>query len=165
MKIAGNSVFPAGLRIESAAYSIEQMDEQAPFWGVETKQLEAGRYEGRISALHSGSVQLARSVRSLGSIIRGHVPRGTLVFCLPLFAPRPIFYRGDLLADSKTPKPLQRLRDAMALHPSFLENSIFSRFAISQALEFVPLRARKMAPPTTREHLFNQNHAAGSARC
>ena len=94
------NLFPAGLRIESVAQSIEEMAEQSVFWGLESQQLGRGKYEGRISAVHSGSVQLARSLRSLGTLLRGNVPRGTVVLSVPVNAPRPIFYRGGLLASS-----------------------------------------------------------------
>jgi hypothetical protein len=92
--MSGKNLFPAGLRIESVAHSIEEMEEQSVFWGLETKQLGRGKYEGRISAVHSGSVQLARSHRSLGTLLRGNVPRGTVVLSVPVNAPRPIFYRA-----------------------------------------------------------------------
>ena len=94
------NLFPAGLRIDSVADSIEEMEEQSVFWGLETEQLGRGKYKGRISAVHSGSVQLARSFRSLGTLLRGQVPRGTIVLSVPIHAPRPIFYRGGLLANS-----------------------------------------------------------------
>jgi AraC family ethanolamine operon transcriptional activator len=94
------NLFPAGLRIDSVAHSFEEMEEQSVFWGLETEQLGRGKYEGRISAVHSGSVQLARSHRSLGTLLRGNVPRGTVVLSVPVNAPRPIFYRGGLLTAS-----------------------------------------------------------------
>ena len=58
MKISGNPLFPTGLRIESVARSIEEMEGQSAFWGLETEQLVPGRYEGRISAVHSGNSNL-----------------------------------------------------------------------------------------------------------
>jgi AraC family transcriptional regulator, ethanolamine operon transcriptional activator len=89
------NLFPAGLRVESVADSIEEMEEQSVFWGLQTEQLGRGKYEGRISVVHSGSVQLARSLRSLGTLLRG-----TVVLSVPVNPSRPIFYRGGLLASS-----------------------------------------------------------------
>jgi AraC family transcriptional regulator, ethanolamine operon transcriptional activator len=99
-KMSQKNLFPAGLRIDSVADSIEEMQEQSAFWRLETEQLARGRYKGRISAVHSGGVQLARSFRSLGTLLRGYVPRSTVVLSVPVNAPRPIFYRGGLLGDS-----------------------------------------------------------------
>jgi AraC family transcriptional regulator, ethanolamine operon transcriptional activator len=94
------NLFPAGLQIRSVAHSIEEMDEQSVFWGLEAEQLGPGKYSGRILGVHSGNLQLARSLRSLGTLLRGYVPKGTVVLSVPVNAPRSIFYRGRLLADS-----------------------------------------------------------------
>ena len=65
---------PTGLRIESLTQSIEELTDQSALWGLEREQLVPGRYEGRISAGHSGNVQLARSFEALGTLLRGHAP-------------------------------------------------------------------------------------------
>jgi hypothetical protein len=67
------NLFPAGLRIESVAHSIEEMDEQSVFWGLETQQMGRGKHEGPIFVVHSGSVQLARSLRSSRTLLHGNV--------------------------------------------------------------------------------------------
>ncbi len=92
--------FPSGLRIQSVARSIEEMDEQSVFWGLEAEQVGRGRYSGQIRAVHSGRLQLARSLRSVGTLLRGHVPKDTVVLSIPVKAPQAIFYRGNLLGES-----------------------------------------------------------------
>ena len=73
-KCHAKNLFPAGLRIESVAHSIEEIEEQSVFWGLETEQLGRGRYEGRISAVHSGSVQLTCSTQIVGTLFRATCP-------------------------------------------------------------------------------------------
>lgn len=90
--------FTAGLAIDCLASSFDEMDGQAAYWRVRSSQLEAGRYSGRLLAVHTAAMQLARSWRSLGTRIEGCVPVGTVAIGLPISRQTPIQHRGRVLA-------------------------------------------------------------------
>ncbi len=93
-------LFPAGLAFDCRAGSFEEMEEQAVYWKVRSAQLAPGRYSGRLLAVHTGAMQLARSWRSHSTRIEGTVPAGTVVLALPLSCHTPIQYRGRRLSEN-----------------------------------------------------------------
>src|SRR3954469_18903978 len=72
-------LFPPGLRVVVSSHDADEMSGQALFWGLEQSQLGRGRFEGGIRAIHSGQVQLSRTLRSPGLMIQGAIPRETVV--------------------------------------------------------------------------------------
>jgi AraC family ethanolamine operon transcriptional activator len=91
------SRFPAGVSFDHSVESLEEMEVNAAFWNLRTVQLDPGCYPGRIAAVHTGRMQLARSWRGRASRLEGAVPPGTLVLAVPLSDDAPIQYRGRKL--------------------------------------------------------------------
>jgi len=98
---SGASTFPSGLRLSIRANSIEEMQEKAAFWRVQTTQLEPGGYSGSsICAVHTALMQLGLSVRSNSTKIEGFVPERTLVLALPISVESNVQNRGRRLAEN-----------------------------------------------------------------
>lgn len=91
-------LFPAGLVFDCRASSFDEMESQAIYWNVSSSQLAPGRYSGRHFAIHTGSMQLARTWRSHSTRIEGTVPTDTVVLAIPMSPHTPIQYRGRRLS-------------------------------------------------------------------
>lgn len=91
----GAKVFPAGLQIRLDLDSFEAFEEAARNWRIETAQLEPGEYRGRLRGAHTDRLQVGHSWRSLGTHIRGAIPRGTYLLSLPVRVGGPMQSQGN----------------------------------------------------------------------
>jgi len=62
---------------------------------METTQLEPGRYQFCIQAVHTPQLQLARTWRSLGTRLSGGIPNGTVVLAFSLNPGARVQFRGE----------------------------------------------------------------------
>jgi AraC family ethanolamine operon transcriptional activator len=98
---SGVSTFPSGLRLSIRASSIEEMQEKAAFWRVQTTQLEPGGYSGSsICAVHTALMQLGLSVRSNSTKVEGFVPERTLMLALPISVESSVQNHGRRLSEN-----------------------------------------------------------------
>jgi AraC family ethanolamine operon transcriptional activator len=63
-------------------------------WNIETTQLQKGTYRFSAKAVHTRSLQLARTWRSLGTRISGGIPPGTIVLAFALNPSARVQFRG-----------------------------------------------------------------------
>lgn len=94
-------IFPAGHVLDFAVSSYEELCEVASFWQMETRQLQPGRYSGRLLAIHSARAQLAIAHHGLGTCFRGGVPKGTLTVSFPMHGDSPMRFRGQLVEEGE----------------------------------------------------------------
>jgi AraC family transcriptional regulator, ethanolamine operon transcriptional activator len=87
-------VFPAGLQLRLDLDSFEAFEAAAVNWQIETTQLEPGAYRGRLRGAHTANLQVGFSWRSLGTHIRGAIPRGTYLLSLPVRWGGPMQFHG-----------------------------------------------------------------------
>src|SRR5262245_14570030 len=98
-KIESPALFPAGLGVSSRFRDPDEMVASALYWGMEPNQLGRGPFEGGFRGVHSGRVQMNVSWRSQGLLLRGAIPKGTVVLSSIHAQASPAFYRGALVAD------------------------------------------------------------------
>lgn len=90
--------------VEGVFDDIDALAAAALEWDQEYEQIGRGRFQGRLTQLLLGQIQLNREQWSQGVLQRGAAPKGTWVFGLPLKAKGPLHIRrrpvrsGELLA-------------------------------------------------------------------
>ncbi len=88
------TLFPAGYAITASADSYERAEALSHQWNIRTTQLEKGRYDFRLCALHTRKIQVGRILRSLGTRLEGEVPRGTVTMAVALNPESQMQFRG-----------------------------------------------------------------------
>jgi AraC family transcriptional regulator, ethanolamine operon transcriptional activator len=96
---------PSGRRIVEGRFDdIDAMAASPLAWDQKYEQIGRGRFQGRVTQLLLGQVQLARAAWSPGVLQRGSAPKGTWAFGLPLVAEGSLHVRrrpacpGELIA-------------------------------------------------------------------
>jgi AraC family transcriptional regulator, ethanolamine operon transcriptional activator len=96
---------PSGRRIVEGRFDdIDAMAASPLAWDQKYEQIGRGRFQGRVTQLLLGQVQLARVAWSPGVLQRGSAPKGTWAFGLPLVAEGSLHVRrrpaapGELIA-------------------------------------------------------------------
>ena len=90
--------------VEGRFDDIDALAASALAWDQEYEQIGRGRFQGRLTQLLLGRLQLGREMWSTGVLQRGSAPAGTWVFALPLVAEGSLHIRrrpappGELLA-------------------------------------------------------------------
>lgn len=77
-------LFPAGLVLDVRTTSDEGLPSAAVGWSVQYAQLGTGRFRGSWLGFHTASVQAGIEDWSLGMLKRGHPPRGSVTFLVPI---------------------------------------------------------------------------------
>ncbi len=77
--VAAGAIFDPGLKVNCQRADLDELSEQAPFWGLEQIQLGAGRFRGSIRGVHSARVQIGCTRRNLGVAILGAIPANSVV--------------------------------------------------------------------------------------
>jgi len=154
--------FPAGAKIDFSADSYELAEAAALKWNIETVQLEKGRYDCSIQAVHTQQMQLGRSCRSVGTRIEGQVPEGTVTLAFSLNPSARIQFRGQQVgADDMIVQD-----DARGLDFSFMGGVDILTVAVTH--EELNLRAHaywgKPFPYESRTGLFRLSDPRASAR-
>jgi AraC family ethanolamine operon transcriptional activator len=91
--------FQPGLRLALSYGDPDEMSARSIHWGIEQSQLGPGRFDGGTRAIHSGQIQLSYSHRTPGLMIRGEVPRATVVLSSIVRQSAPVFFDGKRVAD------------------------------------------------------------------
>lgn len=96
---------PSKLHIVEGCFDdIDALAASALAWDQEYEQIGRGRFQGQLTQLLLGQLQLGREMWSTGVLQRGSAPAGTWVFALPLVAQGSLHIRrrpvlpGELLA-------------------------------------------------------------------
>ena len=87
-------LFPAGAAVTCEADGIEQAASAAVRWNMETTQLQKGAYRFSIRGVHTRSLQLARTWRSLGTHLGGTIPASTVMLAFALNSAARVQFRG-----------------------------------------------------------------------
>lgn len=94
MGTSSPNFFPAGAAINCEAEGFEEAAAAGVNWNVETTQLQQGEYRFSTRAVHTPSLQLARTWRSLGTRLGGAIPQGTVVLAFALNSNARMQFRG-----------------------------------------------------------------------
>ena len=88
------SLFPAGAVINCECEGFEQAAAVALRWNVETAQLQRGVYRFSTCGVHTSTLQIARTWRSLGTRLGGKIPPGSVVLAFALNPGAQVQFRG-----------------------------------------------------------------------
>ena len=75
-------LFEEGLIYDTHNLDLDGMAEYAKYWDKEWKILENGEFSGRITAVHTGNIQLGLTTYSLATEINGQYPEGSVLIFL-----------------------------------------------------------------------------------
>ena len=91
---SSDGLFPAGL---VGAFESNDFDEFAsipPLWDQEYAQLGRGPFHGQLFMAHTAQMALGKVLWSPGVMIRGSIPRDTVMFAIPTCVTGPAWHRG-----------------------------------------------------------------------
>src|SRR5688500_16190906 len=94
-------MFPAGM---VGAFSTNDFDELAaipPTWDQEYAQLGRGRFSGRLFIAHTARLVLGREAWSPGIMMRGSIPKSSVMIAIPLRHDAPLVSRGVEVPDDR----------------------------------------------------------------
>jgi AraC family transcriptional regulator, ethanolamine operon transcriptional activator len=153
--------FPAGLFLDKTFSDIEECATAEPGWDQTYHQLGRGRFQGRVIAGHTSSVQFAIEEWSPGLLIRGAAPAGAVVFGVLASGRERPYYHGRVLHDDEVGTLLSGEDIDLQLgQPSIVVSASIDRELVEQYTSAVwgePLSARrvrdrmKLSNPTLRE--------------
>lgn len=148
--------------MDFAAGCYEMAAQAAVQWDMETTQLERGRYQCSIRAVHTQKLQLGRSLRSLGTRLGGRIPSGTVVLAIPLNPALRLRHRGEQIG----PEDLIVQEDTRGIDFSFMGRLDVLTIAVNRE----ELNRRALAhwgkpfPAETRTGLIRFVNPAASAQ-